>query len=58
MEYLPSKKYYTLMVLSRLIPKIRESFEETIIASLSSEMDIKNVLYNTVKELWGPWRSG
>ena len=37
--------------LSRLIPKIREPLEETVIASLSLEMDIKNVLYNTVKEL-------
>ena len=36
--------------MSRLIPKIREPLEETVIASLSSEMDIKNVLYNTIKE--------
>ena len=36
--------------MSRLIPKIIESLEETVIASWSSEMDIKNVLYNTVKE--------
>ena len=37
--------------MSRLIPKIREPLAETVITSLSSEMDIKNVLYNTVKEL-------
>ena len=37
--------------MSRFIPKIREPLEETAIASLSSKMDLKNVLYNTVKEL-------
>ena len=36
--------------LSRLIPKIREPFEETVIALLSSEMYIKNILFNTVKD--------
>ena len=35
----------------RLIPKIRKLLEETIIASLSFEMEVKNVLYNTVKKL-------
>ena len=51
MELLSSKKIPHADGLSGLIPKIREPLEETVIASLSSEMDIKNVLYNTVKEL-------
>ena len=51
MEFLLSKKIPHADGLSRLIPKIREPLEETVIASLSSEMDSKNVLYNTVKEL-------
>ena len=51
MEFLPSKKIPHADGLPRLIPKIREPLEETVIASLSSKMDIKNVLYNTVKEL-------
>ncbi len=37
--------------LIQLIPKTRERLEETVIASLRSEMDIKYVLYNIVKEL-------
>ena len=37
--------------LSRLIPKNTELLEETVIASLKSEMDVKYVLFNTVKEL-------
>ena len=51
MEFLSSKKMPHTDGLSRFIPKIREPLEETVIASLSSEMDIKNVLYNTMKEL-------
>ena len=47
MEFLPSKKILHTDGLSRLIPKIREPLE----GSLSSEVDIKNILYNTVKEL-------
>ena len=51
MRFLPSKKIQHADGSSRLISKIREPLEETVIASLSSEMDIKNVLHNTVKEL-------
>ena len=51
MEFLPFKKIPLADCLSTLIPKIKEPLEETVIASLSFEMDIKNVLYNTVKEL-------
>ena len=50
MEFLPSKKIPHTDNLSRLIPKIREPLEETVIGSPSSKMNIKNVLYNTVNE--------
>ena len=50
MEFLPSKKMPHVDGLSRFIPK-REPLEEIVIASLSSELDIKDVFYNTVKEL-------
>ena len=51
MKFLPSKKIPHTDCLSILIPKIREPLEETVIASLNSRMDIKKVLYNTIKEL-------
>ena len=51
MEFLLSKKIPHADGLAGLIPKIRELLKETVIVSLDSEMDIKNVLYNTVKEL-------
>ena len=51
MDFLLSKKIPYVDGLSRLIPKITEPLEETVIASLSSEMYIKTVLYNTVNEL-------
>ena len=50
MEFLPSQKIPLTDGLSRLIPKIRKPLKETVIASVTSEMDIKNVLYNTIKE--------
>ena len=49
MEFLPSKEIAD--GLSRLIPKHREPLEDIIIASLRSEMDIKYILFNTVKEI-------
>ena len=55
MEFLPSKKISHTDGLSRLIPKIRGPLEEAVIASLSSKMDIKSVLYNKVKELPVTW---
>ena len=50
MEFSPSKKIPLADCLSRLIPTIREPLEETVMASMSSEINVKNVLYNTVKE--------
>ena len=44
MEFLSSRKIPHTDGVSRLIPKIRESLEETVIASLTSKIDIKNVL--------------
>ena len=51
MEFLPSKEIAHVDGLSRLIPKNIELLEVTVIASLKSEMDVKYVLFNTVKEL-------
>ena len=51
MECLSSKEIAHVDGLSRLIPKTREPLKEMVIASLRSEMDIKYVLYNIVKEL-------
>ena len=50
-EFLPSKKIAHVDGLSRLIPKNTELLKETVIASLRSEVDVKYVLFNTVKEL-------
>ena len=49
MEFLPSKEIAHADGLSRLIAKDTEPQEETVIASLRSEMDVKYVLFNTVK---------
>lgn len=51
MEFLPSKEHYHVDGLSRLIPKHREPLEDTVIASLRTEGEIKTTLCNTVKEL-------
>ena len=45
-EFLPSKEIAHVDGLSRLIPKNTELLEETIIASLKSEMDVKFILFN------------
>ena len=50
-EFLASKEIAHADGLSRLIPKNTEALEETVIASLKSEMDVKYVLFKTVKEL-------
>ena len=47
MEFLPSKEIANTDGLS----KNTESLEETVIASLKSEMDVKYISFNTVKEL-------
>ena len=51
MEFLLSKEIGYADRLLRRTPKLSESLKETIIAALSTEMEIKNILYNTVKEL-------
>ena len=51
MEFLPSKEIAHADGLSRLIPKNTELLEETVIAWLRSEIDVKYFLFNTVKEL-------
>ena len=51
MEFLSPKEIAHTDGLSRLIPKNTEPLEETVIASLKSEMNVKYVLFNTVKEL-------
>ena len=47
MEYIPSKEFGHVDRLSRFIPKFNEPFENTVIASLRSENEIKNVLFNS-----------
>ena len=37
--------------LSRLTPKPCEPFEETVVATLRLEIEIKSMLYNTIREL-------
>ena len=50
MEFLLLKEIAHADGLSRLIPKNTEPLEESVIASLRSKMDIKYILFNTVKE--------
>ena len=50
MELLPSKEIAYADGLSRLVPKNTKPLEETVIGSLKSEMDVKYVLFNTVKK--------
>ena len=51
MEFLPSKKLSYADGLSCLIPKFSEPLEDTVIASIKTENEIKNVLHNTAREL-------
>ena len=51
MEFLSLKEIAHADGLSRLILKNTEPLEETVIASLKSDMDVKYVLFNTVQEL-------
>ena len=51
MEFLPSQKLGHADGLSRLIPKMREPLEDTVIASLRTESIMSTVLCNTVREL-------
>ena len=50
-EYLPSKQITHADGLSRLVPKCSEHFEDTIIAALRTDCEIKNMIANTIKEL-------
>ena len=50
-EYLPSKQISHADGLSRLVPKYSEPFEDTIIAALQTDCEIKNMIANTIKEL-------
>ena len=51
MEFLPSQKLGHVVRLSRLIPKMREPLEDTVISSLPTESIKSTVLCDTVKEL-------
>ena len=51
MEFLPSIEISQAEGLFKLIPKNTKPLEEIVLASLMSEMDVKYVLFNTVKEL-------
>ena len=51
MEFLPSKKLSYRDGLSRVIPKFCKPVEDKVIVAIRAENEIKNVLYNTVREL-------
>ena len=51
MVYLPLNKFGHVDWLSRLIPKYKEPLEDTVIASLQSEGELKITLCNSVREL-------
>ena len=51
MEFLTSSKISHADWLSRFIPKHTELIEDTVIASLRTEVEVKNTLCNTVREL-------
>ena len=50
MEFLQSKTSSFPDWLSHLIPKLREPLEDTVIAAIKTENEIKNALHNTVRE--------
>ena len=50
-EYLPSKQISHADGLLMLVPKFSEPFEDTIIAALRTDCEIKNMIANTIKEL-------
>ena len=51
MEYLPSKKFYHTDGLSNLVARHREPLEDSVIASLRTDGEIKTILCNTIREL-------
>ena len=50
-EYLPSNKFGHADGLSRLIPKYREAWEDTVTASLQSKGEVKPFICNSIREL-------
>ena len=50
-EYLSSKNICHAHGLSRLVPKNTEVFEDSIIATLRTNCEIKNMITNTIREL-------
>ena len=50
-EYLPSKQISHADGLSKLVLKYSEPFEDTIIAALRTDCEIKNMIANTIKEM-------
>ena len=48
MEFLPSKKLFHVDGLSRLILKLKETLEDTVIAAIKTKNEIKNIFHNTV----------
>ena len=50
-EYPPSKQISHADGLSRMVPKYSEPFEDTIIAALRTDCEIKNMITNTIEEL-------
>lgn len=51
MEYVPSKKLGHADGLSRLIPKQTEPLEDMVIAAIQAEVEVKNTLCDTIREL-------
>ena len=52
-EYLPSNQISHADGLPKLVPKYSEPFEDTIIAALRTDCEIKNMIANTIKNcLW------
>ena len=51
MEFLPSKKLGHADGLPRPIPKFSVPLEDTVIAALEAEKEVKDMLCNAVKEL-------
>ena len=48
-EYATSKQINHADGLSRLVPKYSEPFEDTVIAALGTDCEIKNMIANTIK---------
>ena len=51
LEYLPSRQIGHADGLSRLVPSQREPLEDSVIASLRTDSEVKNMMLNTIREL-------